>query len=255
VIFLHGGFWRAEIDRVHTRSLTNALTAAGYAVCTPEFRRTGQPGGGWPGTFDDVTAAVDALPALASAAAGPGQLDIRHPILSGHSAGGHLALWTAARRLLPPGSPWHPPAQPNYAGVVALAPVADLIACEQEGLDNDAAGALLGGPPTRYPERYAVTDPMRLLPLGLPAHLIHGTRDERVPYKMSRNYAARATTLGDKVVLDTLTGYGHFELIDPLTSAWPVVLAAFQATAPQFRQRLQVGARLSHILNPGFRAG
>src|ERR671923_2806184 len=86
VLFLHGGFWRARYDRTHTWSLGAALASAGFAVCTPEFRRVGQPGGGWPGTFDDVAAAVDALPDLALAAAGPGGLTPRPLVLAGHSA-------------------------------------------------------------------------------------------------------------------------------------------------------------------------
>ncbi|HEY2576430.1 MAG TPA: alpha/beta hydrolase, partial [Streptosporangiaceae bacterium] len=97
ILFLHGGFWRAEYDRTHTGSLTSALASAGYIVCTPEFRRTGQPGGGWPGTVDDVALTVDTLPtlvaeALAASSVTPGGL-----VLAGHSAGGHLALWTAGR--------------------------------------------------------------------------------------------------------------------------------------------------------------
>jgi fermentation-respiration switch protein FrsA (DUF1100 family) len=92
--------------------------------------------------------------------------------------------------------------------------------------------ALLGGSPARYPERYALTDPAQLVPLGLPVRIVHGTRDERVPLQMSHTYIERARASGDDVVLDELPGYGHFELIDPLSGAWPIVLAAFQSIAP-----------------------
>jgi acetyl esterase/lipase len=228
---LHGGFWYAEYDRVHTGSLAVALADAGYAVCTPEFRRIGQQGGGWPGTFDDVAAAVDALPALADAAAGPGCLAPRRVVLAGHSAGGHLALWAAGRHRLPPSARWHASAPRHYRGVVALAPVTDMNACYAEGLGDGAAAALLGGPPDRYPDRYALADPVTLIPLGIPVRLVHGSLDDRVPCGMSRDYAARAVAAGDDVLLDELPGYGHFELIDPLTSAWPAVLAAFRAIA------------------------
>jgi acetyl esterase/lipase len=230
VLFLHGGFWRAEFDRTHARPLANALAAAGYAVCTPEFRRTGQEGGGWPGTFDDVAAAVDALPALADVAAGPGRLAPTRLVLAGHSAGGHLALWTAGRHRIPPASRWHAPERP-YLGVVALAPVSDLAACHAGKLGRGAADALIGGSPRRYPDRYALADPARLTPLGTTVRIVHGSADDRVPCAMSRNYAAHATSLGDQVVLDELPGYGHFELIDPLSAAWPAVLAAFHAIA------------------------
>ena len=102
VVFLHGGFWRAAFDRTHTGPLAAALAAAGFAVCNPEFRRTGQRGGGWPGTFDDVAAAVDALRALVRDATGADRVSDEPPLLAGHSAGGHLALWAAARHRLPP---------------------------------------------------------------------------------------------------------------------------------------------------------
>ena len=106
VLFLHGGFWRVAYDRSHTGPMAAALAAAGYAVCVPEFRRTGQPGGGWPGTFDDVAAAVDRSPTLVREAAGLGVIADGPALLSGHSAGGHLALWAAGRHLLGPDSAW-----------------------------------------------------------------------------------------------------------------------------------------------------
>jgi acetyl esterase/lipase len=252
VLFFHGGFWRAEWDRRHTATLAAALAGAGYAVCTPEYRRTGEPGGGWPGTFDDVAAAVDLLPGLAAAAveavpdaaatvAGPAGveaggsgaslLDPGQLVLAGHSAGGHLALWAAARHLLPNGWRKRQPFN-TYKGVVALAPVSDLTACHEARLDDDAAGDLIGGPPGRYPERWAQADPARLLPLGVPVRIVHGARDERVPCGMSRDYAARAGAAGDDVTLDELPGCGHFELIDPRSAAWPSVLGAFLRVAP-----------------------
>jgi acetyl esterase/lipase len=270
ILLLHGGFWRAAYDRKHLGPLAAALAAENFLVCTPEFRRTGQPGGGWPGTFDDVAAAVDRLPGLARSvlggavlggAAGPGQI-----ILAGHSAGGHLALWSAGRHRLSPASPWHRPlgecgaagssgantpgrarqAVPvtaaagvsgvsgaRVAGVVALAPISDVAACYRAGLDHDAAGELLGGGPAEQPSRYAVADPARLVPLGVPVHIVHGTADDRVPFAMSREFAARAQAAGDPVTLDVLAGGGHFGVIDPLSADWPVVLAAFRAVAAQ----------------------
>jgi len=231
VLFLHGGFWRARYDRRHTWPLAAALAAAGFAVCTPEFRRVGQPGGGWPGTFDDVAAAVDALPDLALAAAGPGGLAPRPFALAGHSAGGHLALWAAARHRLPRDSRWCTPSPSPCGGVVGLAAVCDLAACHAAGLGDGAADALMGGGPGRYPDRYALADPAALLPLGIRVRLVHGSRDEAVPCAMSRDYAARAAGRGDDVLLDELAECGHYEPIDPLTAAWPSVLAAMRAIA------------------------
>lgn len=243
VLLLHGGFWRAAYDRTHLGPLAAALAAESFAVCTPEFRRTGQPGGGWPGTFDDVAAAVDRLPGLVRSVLGNAAGPVRM-ILAGHSAGGHLALWSAGRHRLSPDSPWYRVASgpgvarsaeaarvEGVAGLVALAPVSDLAACYRAGLDQGAAGELLGGGPEEQPSRYAATDPARLVPLGVPVRIVHGTADDRVPFVMSRSFAELGRTAGDSVTLDVLTGGGHFDVIDPLSAAWPVVLAAFRAVA------------------------
>jgi acetyl esterase/lipase len=219
VIFLHGGFWRSTFDRTHTGPLAEALASAGFAVCTPEYRRTGQPGGGWPGTFDDVAAAVDALPGLVAAAA-EGRTDLSRVVLAGHSAGGHLALWAAGH-----GAPG------TLAGVVSLAGVCDLAACFRLGLGGDAAGALMGGGPDLHPDRYRAADPMRLLPTGVRARLVHGTADDRVPAELSTRYAELGRGAGDDVTCELLGGFGHFEVIDPLSGAWSAVVAAFWEAA------------------------
>ena len=232
VIFLHGGFWRSAFDRTHTGPLAAALAASGFVVCTPEFRRTGAPGGGWPGTFDDVAAAVDALPGLAAdaAASAGGAADLSRVVLGGHSAGGHLALWAAGRGTLPAGDRWA--AGPlALSGVVSLAGVCDLAACYRLGLGADAAGALMGGGPDRYPARYRAADPMGLVPTGAGVRLVHGTSDDRVPAGLSMAYAERGRAAGDEVECDLLDGCGHFEVIDPLSGAWPAVLGAFWGAA------------------------
>jgi acetyl esterase/lipase len=233
-LFLHGGFWRAQYDRRHTAPLAEALAAAGFVVCAPEYRRTGRGrggGGGWPGTFDDVAAAVDRLPALVADAT-DGLVDGRPPLLAGHSAGGHLALWAASRHRLPGGSPWRAEPSPGY-GVVALAAVSDLTECQRLRLGGRAADALMGGGPRRFPERYEAADPARLLPVGSRVLLVHGTADDRVPPEMSVGYAGEARTAGDtEVDCVLLPDAGHFDVIDPLSGAWPSVLAAFRSARP-----------------------
>src|SRR5215469_8615919 len=231
-LFLHGGFWRAEYGREHTRPLAGALAEAGFAVCAPEYRRTGQPGGGWPGTFDDVAAAVDRLPALVAEATGglvggdPGGV-----VLAGHSAGGHLALWAASRHHLPAGSRWQA-VESAWRGVVALAAVSDLAASYRKALGRQAAGAMMGGGPDEVNEdRYVEADPSGLVPAGGPVWLVHGLDDDQVPYVMTLDYARWARRAGARAAAATcllLPSAGHFELIDPLSREWPQVVDAFR---------------------------
>src|SRR5262249_54362370 len=129
--------------------------------------------------------------------------------------------------------------EPRFRGVVALAAVSDLASCYALGLGQDAAAALLGGGPRQHPERYRAADPTLLLPLDCPVRLVHGSADDLVPAGMSRNYLHRARThlaragrAGDDVALAELPGAGHFEVIDPLSSWWPRVHAAFAELAP-----------------------
>jgi acetyl esterase/lipase len=234
-IFLHGGFWRAEYGREHTRPLAEALAAAGFVVCAPEYRRTGQPGGGWPGTFDDVAAAADRLPGLvAEATRGAVDADPGRAVLAGHSAGGQLALWAASRHRLPTSSRWHAE-RSAWRGVVALAAVSDLAASYRKALGQQAAGALMGGGPAQFAdERYLQADPARLLPAGGPVWLVHGMADDRVPYPMSLDYARWARAAGARAADATcvlLPGAGHFALIDPLSAEWPQVVNAFRRVA------------------------
>jgi len=230
VIFLHGGFWRVAYDRSHTAPMATALAAAGYAVCVPEFRRTGQPGGGWPGTFDDVAAAVDRSPALVRDVAGPGVIADGPPLLAGHSAGGHLALWAAGRHRQGPDSAWR--SAPEARGVVVLAGVSGLADCSEQGLGDGAAAALMGGGPADFPRRYRDADPAALLPLGRPVRLVHGSLDDVVPASMSSHYAAIGRAAGDDTAATEVPGVSHVDVIDPLSPAWPHVMAAFESLAP-----------------------
>jgi acetyl esterase/lipase len=234
-IFLHGGFWSAEYGREHTRPLAEALAADGFVVCAPEYRRTGQPDGGWPGTFDDVAAAADRLPGLvAEATGGAVDADPGRAVLAGHSAGGHLALWAASRHRLPAASRWRA-GRPRWHGVVALAAVSDLAASYRKALGQQAAGALMGGGPAQFAdERYLEADPSRLLPAGVPVWLVHGMADDRVPYQMSLDYARWARAAGARAAEATcvlLPGAGHFAVIDPLSAEWPQVAEAFRRVA------------------------
>lgn len=219
VVFIHGGYWRARYELAHVNLACQALAEQGMVVWNVEYRRVGNRGGGWPGTFDDVLSALDCLPRLAHEAA----FDLRRVILCGHSAGGHLALWAAAQALR------GRVVLPGLRGVVALAPVSDLHQAWEWHLSQDAVVDLLGGTPNEVSERYDTASPAQMLPLHVPQVLIHGTADDAVPFAMSEQYASRAVAAGDRVVLVPLEGQGHFELIDPWSSAWPLVVGALRS--------------------------
>jgi acetyl esterase/lipase len=218
VIFLHGGFWRAEWDRTHAGPLAADLAAAGWPVAVVEYRRVGHAGGGWPGTFDDVAAGVAAAPAAVDRALAARGRPPSPPgaVLMGHSAGGQLALvyagGAAARRL---------------RGVLALAPVADLAEAHALDLDGGAVAALLGGGPADVPAHYAAADPVGCPP-RVPTVVLHGDRDAQVPVTLSRRYATAARAVGGDVTLRELAGVEHFGLIAPFSTAWPFVTAQLQ---------------------------
>jgi acetyl esterase/lipase len=215
VVALHGGFWRQEYDRRHLRPLAVALRALDRVVVLPEYRRGAR--GGWPATFDDVRALRARLPRLLAGLLGdvadpPGG----RPTLVGHSAGGHLALWWALDAA----------AAERPAGVLALAPVADLAGAYAARLGSGAVTALLGGDPEQVPRAYAAADVAARLHrgerIGCPVVVLHGAADSDVPATASQGWTAG---LAD-VDLRVLPGVEHFGLIDPTSPAWPNVVAA-----------------------------
>jgi acetyl esterase/lipase len=221
-VMIHGGFWRARYDLEHAGHLCAALTAVGVATWNVEYRRMGNKGGGWPGTFHDVGQALDFVRALAPQHG----LDIERVVVLGHSAGGHLALWSAARHRIPAADPLYTAAPLRPCAAISLAGVVDLRrACELASSDN-AAALLLGCTPDEAPGRYATASPIEMLPLGLPQVLLHGTEDPDVPVEMSEQYALQAQEAGDEVMLVLLPGASHFEVIDPHSTEWAIVEGA-----------------------------
>jgi acetyl esterase/lipase len=227
VVGLHGGWWRAPYDLEPHGALCAALTADGFATWNVEYRRVGEAGGGWPGTFEDAGRAVDFLAELAP----EHHLDLSRVVTVGFSAGGHLALWVAGRHRLPSGHPLQSRAPVSIRGAVSLAGAVDLIHCAKLGLGGRAVQALLGGALEDVPERYATGSPSWLLPLGVPQSLLHGTADTLVPPEVSERYHAIAVSRRDDVELQLLPGAGHFDLIDPGSGTWPAVRDAVRRRA------------------------
>jgi acetyl esterase/lipase len=225
VIFFHGGYWRARYDLEHANPLCQALARVGLAMWNVEYRRVGNHGGGWPGTFADVLAALGHVRQLAL----DYPLDLGRVTLMGHSAGGHLALWAAAAQRIPAGHALHDADPLPLRRVVALAPVSDLRLAWDWRLSDGAVGELLGGSPPQASEAYTLASPIELLPYGVPQVLLHGDADDAVPYELSQRYHVAARAAGDDCTLVTLPNTGHFELIDPHSPAWPHVLSAVTA--------------------------
>jgi acetyl esterase/lipase len=205
-VVVHGGSWKALYNLIHTGHLCVALADVGIATWNVEYRCVGDVTGHWPSAGDDVASAVEFVTELFE----------RHPldrdrvVLVGHSAGGQLALWTAKRAQLP---------------VVAIAAVSDLReSAERVGPDGDVA-RFLGGMPDELPDRYAAASPRELLPFGVRQILVHGDRDEDVPYAMSLAYVDAAA---EEAELVTLPGAGHFEPIDPQSQEWPRTVVAIR---------------------------
>ncbi|MFJ9740055.1 alpha/beta hydrolase [Streptomyces sp. NPDC101166] len=225
IVVLHGGAWRAPYDRRHITPFADYLANRGFAVANVEYRRGREEGtepiaGRWPHTFDDVAAALDALPALAREALP--QADPRRTVLTGHSAGGHLALWAAARHVLPADAPWRTGGPAPLRGVVALAPIADFEVAEKLNVCGNAARQLLGGD-EHFVERQPYADPALLLPTGIATTLVQGRTDLVVSQAVAESYADAAAKAGEMVGLTLLEDVGHFPLIDPLADACAVV--------------------------------
>ena len=217
VILLHGGCWQAQYGLAPLGRLCIAFTNEGLAVWNVEYRRLGN-GGGWPMTFADVATGVDFLRSIADQYA----LDLSHVVVTGHSAGGHLALWLAGRHRLPAESPLFAATAFPLHGVVALAAIPDLAEGVKRHICRGACQEIVGGSPEAVPQRYLQASPRALLPLGVSQWHIVGRGDLNVPMDYVQQYVAVATQY-DKVQLDILPDAGHFELVVPTTSAWGTV--------------------------------
>ena len=208
-VVIHGGFWRDRYGRKLMRPLCADLVARGWAAWNLEYRRLGHlSGGGWPATFDDLGVGIDHLRLLTA------PLDLTRVVTIGHSAGGHLAALAATRD--------GPSVQ--VTGVVAQAGVLDLERAWEWRLSNGVVRRLLGGTPDEVPERYAAASPAARLPLGVPALLTHGGKDDIVPPAMSESFHVTARSAGDECELVLLPGEDHFGHLDPANPLWTAVV-------------------------------
>lgn len=218
ICLLHGGFWRLPYARDQYTPIAEDLERRGYAAWNLEYRRLGEPGAGWPGTLQDVSAGIDHLAALKAEGA---DLDLSRVVTVGHSAGGHLALWSAGPRRMLGGEA---PPRVRVMAAVGQAPAADMRRIYELNCSNGVAAEFLQGSPQEQPERYRLASPKALLPLHVPQLVVHGTADDTVIVDIGREYTAAAKAAGDRAEFIELPGVGHFEHLDPKGEAWGKVV-------------------------------
>jgi acetyl esterase/lipase len=215
VLMVHGGCWQSDVaDRRIMNWIADDLRRRGIAVWNVEYRGVDRKGGGYPGTFRDVAAAADAM----RGEAGRYGLDTRRIVAVGHSAGGHLALWLAARPRLPAASPLRSADPLPIHFALSLGGLPDLEETARppgSGCGTDVVRQLTGG-------RFADTSVPRLAPLGVPQLLINGREDRIIPPFYAESYAAQMRKAGDKVTVRMVERTGHVELIAPESAAWTI---------------------------------
>jgi acetyl esterase/lipase len=198
---IHGGFWRAKYDLLHTSHLCAALAKSGMAVANLEYRRVGNSGGGWPGTYEDVRRGFAAVQRHFAGAT--------KFLVVGHSAGGHLALRLAVD-------------EPSLCGVIALAPVAVLKTAYDLNLSRGAVADFLGGTPGGIPQTYEAACPSRHSS-SVQRILLHGTNDGDVPISLSREFEEVRQQDPGTVWFMKIDEADHYDLIDPESRAWPIL--------------------------------
>lgn len=229
VLMVHGGCWQTAIaDRSLMDWAAADLRDAGYAVWNIDYRGVDRDGGGYPGTFQDAAAAADLLATDAARF----HLDTKRIVAVGHSAGGHLALWLAARAKLPARSVLAGGTPLRIDHVVSLGGLPDLEATADSpdnGCGTEVIGQLVGPKTAAHPDPFADTSVTRLLPLGVPQDLVDGREDRIIPYRLPVDYTAKARAAGDEVTLHTVPETGHVELVSPGSAAWDETRALVKA--------------------------
>ena len=224
LVVIHGGCWQNAFDYLYMTRLAAWLTERGIATWTIEYRRLGDDGGGWPGTFLDVANATDALREIAAKA----PLDLKRVYATGHSAGGQLALWLATRATLPQESELFIDSPLPIHGVLGLAAITDLAQYRVGPPKSCHASVepLLGGTPADVGKRYAETSPTQRLPLRVRQVFIQGEKDPIVSAESVQAYVEAAKTAGDDVAILSLQSLGHFDAAVPTAGTEPVFAEA-----------------------------
>ena len=226
VVMVHGGCWQKEVaDRTIMNWAAEDLRARGLAVWNIEYRGVDETGGGYPGTFLDVGHAADALRDQAAAH----NLDLSRVAAFGHSAGGHLAMWLAARPRLPQSSPMRMDDPLKLVGVINSGGLADL-AESKDVTDRSCLADIydkLVGPISAARARVlSDTSPAEMLPLGVRQISVNGHEDRIAPPVLGESIARKARAAGDRAEAQVVMNSGHVELISPGTKAWDVEAAA-----------------------------
>ncbi len=228
IVVIHGGCWVNAYGLGLMHDMSEALRVEGFATWNIEYRRIGDPGSDYPNTLLDVGLAVDHLRTLAPAFG----LDLSKVTTVGHSAGGHLGVWVAARAKLAPDNPLRGTNPLPVRAAVSLAGVLDLAESIDLGVCSGMAAKLLQGSPSEVPARYAEASPQALLPIGVSQRIVHGNNDVLVPVIMSQHYYDAAKAAGEpNVALDVIDGLDHLDIIAPTFWKWQQVMKSIVEVA------------------------
>lgn len=226
-VLVHGGCWTSKFGGItQLRNMAGALSARGIAVWNVEYRRSDEPGGGYPGTYQDMHAALDLL----ASQAGPHRLDMQRLVAVGHSAGGQLVQWIAGRARIPSSSPLYRARPVPVRAVVSLGGLADLrgeAALIKASCGRDTA-ELAGLPSPGRPDVFTDTNAAELMPNGSRSFLVTGELDTISPPRVAHDYAAKARKAGDAAEVVILPGASHYDEVAASSPAWPQVLEVIE---------------------------
>ena len=235
-ILVHGGCWSAKLGNTPEsvtsfellRPIAAALAKGGIASWNIEYRRLGNAGGGWPGTYLDISKATDFLRELAPRY----HLDVKQAVAIGHSSGGQLAFWLAARGKLPKSSLLYTNSPLPLKRVVSVDGPPDLEAdraIEKSVCGGPVVTQFIGGTPAQFPNRYREGSASGLLPIGVRQELLLAGKHGEEWIGLFKEYVAAAEKAGDPVHMPTMEGTGHFDGINPQAPACETVIASVRS--------------------------